>query len=196
MDIEFFIEWIDRYGYFAMFFFNWILIFGVPIPNEIAAATSGVLTEISYFNPVYSFTAAYFGLISSNTFAYFIGHKFGNGLIIRLKKTPMKKALERFYAFLKKHGRWAISLSFFLPGIRWAMPYVVGANHFPLSRYCLSAYPAGAIWMLIYFNIGRTFPDAYETMLGNLQVVLVSLSVIVVLIFWGRFYYRHKIARK
>jgi membrane-associated protein len=196
MDINFFVELADKYGYFAMFLFNWILIFGVPIPNEVAAAFSGVLTELSYFNPYYAFLSAYLGLISSNTFAYFIGRVFGNRLIQKLNRTHMRKALERFDAFLEKHGRWAISLSFFLPGIRWAMPYVVGANHFPFYRYTLYAYTAGSVWMLIYFNIGRSFPYAYERILKSIESFLVAISVCVVLIFIARYFHHSKTARK
>ncbi|TWT00970.1 DedA family protein [Planomicrobium sp. CPCC 101079] len=196
MDINFFAELVDEYGYFAMFIFNWILLFGVPIPNEIAAAFSGVLTELSYFNPVYAFLSAYLGLISSNTFAYFIGRVFGSRLIRRLNKTQMKNALARFDVFLEKRGHWAISFSFFLPGIRWAMPYVIGAERFPFSRYVMYAYPAGSIWMLIYFNLGRTFPYAYESILKNLEGFFVALSILILLIFVIRYFYQTKTARK
>lgn len=196
MDIDILVKLVDKFGYFAMFLFNWILIFGLPLPNELAAAFSGVLTEIRSFNPVYAYISAYLGLISSNTFAFFIGQVFGHQLLVRLDRTLFKKSIERFSAFLEKHGRWAISLSFFLPGIRWAMPYVVGANKFPFFRYVLYAYPAGSIWLLVYFNVGRAFPFTYEKILGNLQVVLVSLSSLVILIFLGRYLYHSKIVRK
>ncbi|MGI2326966.1 DedA family protein [Planococcus sp. YIM B11945] len=196
MSLDFLVELVDKYGYFSMFLFNWLLVFGLPIPNEIAAAVSGVLTEVNTFHPVYAYISAYLGLISSNTFAYGIGRVWGKRLLVRLNRTRLRKPIDRFSAFLEKHGNWAISLSFFLPGIRWAMPYVVGANHYPFVRYMLFAYSSGSIWMLIYFNIGRLFPDAYESILGNLQIFLVSLSTAVVLIFIGRYLYFHKIARK
>ncbi|TWT25723.1 DedA family protein [Planomicrobium sp. CPCC 101110] len=196
MDIDILVKLADKFGYFAMFLFNWILVLGVPLPNELAAAFSGVLTEIRSFNPVYAYIAAYLGLISSNTFAFFIGQVFGHRLLVRLDQTLLKKSVERFSAFLEKHGRWAISFSFFLPGIRWAMPYVVGANRFPFFRYVLYAYPAGSLWLLIYFNIGRAFPFAYEKILGNLQAVLVSLSGLIILFFLVRYLYQSKIARK
>ncbi|PSL41880.1 membrane protein DedA with SNARE-associated domain [Planomicrobium soli] len=196
MDIKLLVELVNEYGYFAMFIFNWILILGVPIPNEVAAAFSGMLTELSYFNPFYAFLSAYLGLISSNTFAYFIGRLFGSRLIRYLNRTKMKKVLEGFSVFLEKRGSWAISLSFFLPGIRWAMPYVVGANRFSFSRYILYAYPAGSIWMFIYFNLGRTFPYAYRSILEHIKGFSITLSILVALFFIGRFFYQSKGARK
>lgn len=196
MDISFFIELVKEYGYFSMFVFNWLLLFGLPIPNEVAAAFSGVMTEISYFKPVYAFLAAYLGLISSNTFAYFIGRSLGHRLLNRLDRTRLKGPISRFSAFLEKHGEWAISFSFFLPGIRWAMPYVVGANRFPFMRYMLFAYTAGFVWMFIYFNIGRTFPYAYQSILENLQFFLILLSVLVIGILLLRYWYSTKFAKK
>lgn len=196
IDIDFFMELVQQYGYISMFIFNWLLLFGMPIPNEVAAAFSGVLTEVSYFKPVYAFLSAYLGLITSNTFAYFIGRILGKRLINRLNRTRLKKVLTRFSVFLEKHGPWAISFSFFLPGIRWAMPYVVGANRYPFKYYVLYAYTAGFVWMFIYFNVGRTFPYAYQSILENLQVFLIILSVAVVLAIAGRIVYMHRFQRR
>ncbi|HSJ37346.1 MAG TPA: DedA family protein [Planococcus sp. (in: firmicutes)] len=192
MDLSFFMEIVKEYGYVSMFIFNWLLLFGMPIPNEVAAAFSGVLTEISYFTPVKAFLSAYLGLITSNTFAYLIGRSFGQKLLRRLNLTRLKKPIEEFSRFLDKHGEIAISFSFFLPGIRWAMPYVVGANKYPFLRYGLFAYTAGFVWMLIYFNLGRAFPYAYNSILDHLQGFLISLSVGLLVILAGVHLYRER----
>lgn len=196
MDLSFFMDLVKEYGYVSMFIFNWLLLFGMPIPNEVAAAFSGVLTEVSYFRPAYAFLSAYLGLITSNTFAYFIGRVLGERLLHRLEKTRLNTVIDRFSLFLQKHGKWAISFSFFLPGIRWAMPYVVGANRYPVFQYALYAYTAGFVWMFIYFNIGRTFPYAYQSILSHLQGFLVSVSAAVVVIAVGWIIYKTKLQKR
>lgn len=196
MDLSYFLEIVQEYGYVSMFIFNWLLLFGMPIPNEVAAAFSGVLTEISYFTPVKAFISAYLGLITSNTFAYFIGRSFGHKLLDRLSGTRLKNPIENFSYFLKKHGEIAISFSFFLPGIRWAMPYVVGAAKFPFLRYTLFAYTAGFVWMMIYFNLGRAFPYAYNSILDNLQGFLITASAIVIALLAAYYVYNERKARK
>lgn len=196
MNLSLFMEIVKEYGYVSMFIFNWLLLFGMPIPNEVAAAFSGVLTEISYFTPIKAFISAYLGLITSNTFAYCIGRFFGQRLLDRLSRTKLKKPIENFSGFLRKHGEIAISFSFFLPGIRWAMPYVVGANKFPVFRYMLFAYTAGFVWMMVYFNLGRTFPYAYKSILEHLQVFLIALSVFIVLLLFGLYLFKERKARK
>ena len=186
MDLTFLVDFVEKYGYWSMFLFNWLLIFGLPVPNEVAAAFSGMLTEISYFHPVTAFIAAYGGLITSTTFAYGIGKFFGSRLLPKLQKTFLNNTIEKFILFLNNRGKWAISLSFFLPGVRWAMPFVVGASGFSFKTFSIFAYSAGFVWMLIYFNIGRTFPYAYEVIIDHLQPFLISVScalVVVLIIF-------------
>ena len=186
MDQSLLIELIKEFGYFSMFLFNWLLIFGLPIPNEVAAAISGMMTEVGGFRPVPAFLTAYTGLISSTTFAYFIGYKWGDRLLNKLRKSFLKHTIHQFGEFLKKKGKWAISASFFLPGIRWAMPYVVGSNRYSFKSFIVYAYPAGLVWMLIYFSIGRAFPAAYNYILERIQPLLVLFSILVIglLIVW------------
>jgi membrane-associated protein len=196
MDLTVLMELVQEYGYVSMFIFNWLLLFGMPLPNEVAASFSGVLTEISSFNPVYAFISAYLGLITSNSFAYFLGRVFGKRLLDRLSRTRLRGAIERFTQFLEQHGKIAVSFSFFLPGVRWAMPYVVGANRYPFGQYVLYAYTAGFFWMLIYFNLGRTFPYAYQSILENLQIFLTTLSVLVICAVVLRLYIQSKTSKK
>ncbi|MBT2582128.1 DedA family protein [Planococcus sp. ISL-109] len=190
MPLDLLWELVKEYGYVSMFLVNWLLLFGLPIPNEFAAAFSGVVTETSYFHPVPAFLAAYSGLITSNLFAYSIGRMFGSRLIEWLQTTFLGNGVKRFREFLSQKGNWAISFSFFLPGIRWAMPYVVGADRFPLPRYLLFAMPAGFVWMFVYFTLGRSFPYAYEAILSHLQWFLIALSatVIIALVIYLNFF--------
>jgi hypothetical protein len=46
--------------------------------------------------------------------------------------------------------------------------------------------------MFIYFNIGRMFPYAYETILSHLQGFLLTLSAAIVLLVAGRIFYKTK----
>lgn len=181
MELDFLWEMAMDYGYLSMFLVNWLLLFGLPIPNEFAAAFSGVVTETSDFKPLPAFLSAYSGLITSNLFAYGLGWLFGHRLIAWLKTTFLQSGIERFRQFLDRKGNWAIAFSFFLPGVRWAMPYVVGADRFPLGRYLLFAMPAGFIWTFAYFTLGRSFPYAYEVILGHLQWFLIALSSMAVI---------------
>jgi len=196
MDLSILVELVQKFGYLSMFLFNWVLLFGLPIPNEVAASFTGVLTEVKGFNPYYSFISAYLGLLSATLFAYSIGRLIGPRLIRRLEQTRLHKPIYAFSQYLEKHGNIAIGFSFFLPGIRWAMPYVVGANQFPIKLFLKYSVLASFLWMMIYFQLGRAFPYAYKLILNNLQIFLVSLSLLVLIGFIIRFFVNQKIVKK
>lgn len=195
MDLSILVELVQKFGYFSMFLFNWILLFGLPIPNEVAASFTGVLTEVNGFNPYYSFISAYLGLLSATLFAYTIGRLIGPRLIKKLEQTRLHKPILAFSQYLEKRGNIAIGFSFFLPGIRWAMPYVVGANQFPIKLFMKYSVFASFLWMMIYFQLGRAFPFAFRLILDNLQVFLITLSILVLSGFIIRFYVNQRIAK-
>ncbi|WP_019415490.1 DedA family protein [Paenisporosarcina sp. TG20] len=196
MDLTILFELVQSFGYLSMFLFSWLLLFGLPIPNEVAASFIGVLTEVRGFNPIYSFISGYLGLISATFFAYFIGRILGPRLIHRISKTRLNKPINAFKSYLEKHGNTAIGFSFFLPGIRWAMPYVVGSNQFPLKLFVKYSIFPSFLWMLIYFQLGRTFPYAYTLILEHLQLVLISVSLLIVFAFIIRYFVNQRRLKK
>lgn len=196
MDFSLLVELVQKYGYFSMFLFNWLLLFGLPIPNEVAASFTGVLTELNGFNPFKAFISAYVGLITATLFAFSIGKYFGPRLIKRLNRTRMQRPIHAFSEFLDKRGNLAIGLSFFLPGIRWAMPYVVGANQISYTTFLKYAIPSSLIWMMIYFQLGRTFPYAYKMIIENIQMMLIAVTVLIISIILTRYWLKQRKVKK
>jgi membrane protein DedA with SNARE-associated domain len=52
------------------------------------------------------------------------------------------------------------------------------------------------IWMMIYFQLGRTFPFAYKVILGHIQLVLISISVLVIALLIIRYVINQRKVRK
>ncbi|AQQ53506.1 DedA family protein [Planococcus lenghuensis] len=181
MDITLFIDLMQDYGYVAMFLFNWVMLLGIPLPGETAAILSGVVTETGSFYAPLAFLCAYAGLLSSNLFTYFIGRVLAVRILERFEQSRLQNNVLRFRQAFDRYGGYAISFSFFLPGFRMVMPYVTGANRYPLPRYILYAGSASFVWSLIYFQLGRAFPAIYEEVLSELQRYLVIASITVLL---------------
>lgn len=181
MNVSLFIDLVQEYGYFAMFLFNWVMLLGIPLPGETAAILSGVVTETGSFYPPLAFLCAYTGLFTSNLFTYFIGRVLAARVLERLGRARGKNNMLRFRQAFDKYGGLAISFSFFLPGFRMVMPYVTGANRYPLPRYILYAGTASFFWSLIYFQVGRAFPGIYEEILTELQRYLIVASITIVI---------------
>ncbi|AYC29463.1 DedA family protein [Paenisporosarcina cavernae] len=185
-------DFIDQFGYFAMFLINWLLLFGLPLPNEIAASFSGYITATRNLNASIAFFSAYMGLVSATLFAFFIGKRFGSKLIIRFKKTRLIHAINRFEAFFQKYGKKSIGFSFFVPGVRWAMPYVVGAGEMTYGTFLKYSLIPSAGWLMLYFQIGRLFPNAYGTIVHHLRISI----LILLLLFAGILVIRYTVSKK
>ncbi|PPA71831.1 DedA family protein [Jeotgalibacillus proteolyticus] len=182
MDTALFDELTERFGYLSMFLFSWLLFFGLPLPNELAASFAGMITTELSYNPMIAFFSTYFGLISSATAAYGIGRLLGPRVERFLKKSRYLSNWQKGTSLLNRFGSSGIAISFFIPGVRWAMPYIVGLAKHEFWKFCLFAYSAALIWTFIYFQIGRSFPLIYPEIIDNLKYFVPAGAIIVGLV--------------
>ncbi|EDL66165.1 DedA family protein [Bacillus sp. SG-1] len=182
------VELVNDLGYFAMFIFSWLVFVGFPIPNEAAAAFSGVLTEWRGYSPATAFTATYLGVISSGTFGYGLGRWAKNFLLYRFEKTKSRKVIRKGQLWLEKYGAAGISFSYFIPGVRLFMPYIAGASGISSGKFMMAAYPAALLWCLIYFQIGRLFPSTFSAIVEHLSFAITSVTFIIIVIISGILY--------
>jgi membrane-associated protein len=182
---------VDQYGYIAMFLFSWIVFLGLPVPNEMAAAFAGYLSEWRQFDPYTSFLFMYLGLLSYGIFGFLIGSRFGTGLLIRLingKRTA--ELIRKSEIWIDKYGLFAISISYFIPGVRLAMPYIAGTSKgISLFRFLLYAVPSAGIWALLYFQIGRYFPKSFQSIVeeisskAGIAAILIFSAIVIYFMF-------------
>ncbi|RIW35047.1 DedA family protein [Bacillus salacetis] len=190
--MAFLIELVNELGYFAMFIFSWLIFIGFPLPNEAAAAFSGVLTEIRGYSPLIAFTATYLGIISSGTFGYGVGRVAKTRILSRFEKSKSRKIVKKGQTWLKRYGAAGISFSYFVPGVRLVMPYIAGASGISFGKFIVAAYPAAFIWCMIYFQIGRLFPSTFTTIIDHLSTVLTAVAIGLIVLLGGYFYYRKR----
>jgi membrane-associated protein len=178
------LQLVDQFGYIAMFLFSWIVFLGLPVPNELAAALSGYLSEWRNFNPYTSFFFMYSGLISYGIFAFLNGRYFGTKLISRfMKGNKSRKLIDNGEKWINKYGPFAISFSYFIPGIRLFMPYIAGTSKgISFMKFLLFALPSAFVWGFVYFQIGRYFPKSFQ---GLLEEVSVKVGIIFTILFIG-----------
>ncbi|MGR3764608.1 DedA family protein [Rossellomorea sp. NS-SX7] len=170
--MEILLDLVDQYGYIAMFLFSWIVFLGLPVPNEMAAAFAGYLTEWRHFNPYTSFLFMYSGLVSYGIFGFIIGKRFGTRLLLRFFKSSKTQGLIRkSETWIDKYGLFAISISYFIPGVRLVMPYIAGTGKgITFLKFMLYAAPSACIWALVYFQAGRYFPRSFQPMVEELSL--------------------------
>ncbi|MCA1058568.1 DedA family protein [Rossellomorea aquimaris] len=170
--MDFLLQLVDQYGYIAMFLFSWVVFLGLPVPNELAAALAGYLSEWRNFNPYTSFLFMYSGLISYGIFAFLNGRYVGTKLSSRMMNgNKSKRLIENGEAWINRYGPLAISFSYFIPGVRLFMPYIAGTSKgISFMKFLLYALPSAFVWGIIYFQIGRYFPKSFQVVLEEVSV--------------------------
>jgi membrane-associated protein len=186
------VELVNDLGYFAMFVFSWLIFIGFPLPNEVAAAFSGVLTEWRGYTPTIAFTSTYLGVISSGTFGYGVGRWAKTRFFNKFGQSKSRRFIQKGQLWLEKYGAWGISFSYFIPGIRLFMPYIAGASGISIGKFMFAAYPAAFVWCMIYFQIGRMFPSTFTVIIDHLSAALTIAAIILIIVIFIIFYMRRR----
>ncbi len=183
MELDLLVTLVEQYGYAALFFSLWLGIVGMPIPDEVIVMSGGMLTATRWLQPIPAFLITYLGVVSGLTLGYVLGYKLGAPLWKRVAKGKRGETyLARAELLLDRYGSWALSLSYFFPVVRHLVPYLVGINRMPVKRYALYSLPAGLVWTLVYFSIGRLFGQSIEAIGHAVHTYgLIALSAVGIL---------------
>jgi membrane-associated protein len=153
-------DFLEDYGYGALFLSLCLGLFGFPAPNEAIVMTGAAVTTRGMLQPVPAFIATYLGICSGLTFGYVVGKIFGSPLFERLKRKPgIELAILRTERLLNKYGSYTLLFSFFIPVVRHVIPYVLSSNKMSFFRFAPFAYTGGLIWTIVYFFAGRIVTD-------------------------------------
>jgi membrane-associated protein len=187
MHLDLLLNGIEQYGYAALFFFLWLGIVGMPIPDEVVVMCGGFVTWLGILKPIYAFLLTYAGVVSGLSIGYCIGRAIGSPVLNYLmRKKKMSKYIGEAHNLIQRYGAFSLVLSYFLPVVRHVVPYIVGMNKMPFSKYVLFSYTTGFVWTITLFMIGRYFGQSigvisqYLTQLGWIAVLgfgLITLSV-------------------
>jgi membrane-associated protein len=181
MDLDLLVRMGEQYGYAALFFSLWLGIVGMPIPDELIVMSGGMMTAVGWLQPIPAFLLTYLGVVSGLTLGYVLGYKWGAPLLERLAAKYNGLAyLERARRLLERWGSWALCFSYFFPVVRHLVPYLVGIQRMPAKRYALYSLPAGFVWTLHYFLIGRFFGRHVEAIAEAVHSFgLITLCILV-----------------
>ncbi|WP_134703142.1 DedA family protein [Ammoniphilus sp. YIM 78166] len=179
MDIDVILQGVEHYGYAALFFFLWLGIVGMPIPDEVIVMSGGFMTSMGILEPLPAFFLTYAGVVSGLTIGYCVGRAIGfPALHYMMRKKKMGKYMEKAHDLIKRYGAFSLVLSYFLPVVRHVVPYIVGMNKMPFYQYVLFSFSTGFFWTLALFFTGMYFGQSIDVISHYLtQVGWIAISV-------------------
>jgi membrane-associated protein len=168
MNYDDLIQYIQHFGYAALFFALWLGIAGMPIPDEVVVMTGGAVTGTGILHPVPAFFITYLGVISGLTLGYVLGKYIGAPVLTKIRrKKKMTRYIQISENLISKYGNLALCFSYFAPVVRHIIPYLAGINNMTFRRYASYSYTTGFVWTLIFFLLGRSV-GGHAQQIGNL----------------------------
>ena len=169
--VESVLGWVAHYGYVGIFGLLMLGIVGAPVPDETLLVFAGYLIFKHELEPLPAFAAGFLGSICGITVSYALGRMLGLYIVTRLGRfLHIEPAhLDRVRAWYEGKGKYALVISYFVPGIRHLAAYVAGSSRLPLPVFAAFAYLGGLLWSGSFISIGYVLGDEWEQMSASLH---------------------------
>jgi membrane protein DedA with SNARE-associated domain len=179
---------VAHYGYVGIFGLLMLGIVGAPVPDETLLVFAGYLIFKHELEPLPTFAAGFLGSICGITVSYALGRMLGLYVVTRLGRfLHVEPAhLDRVRAWYEGKGKYALVISYFVPGIRHLAAYVAGSSRLPLPVFAAFAYLGGLLWSGSFISIGYVLGDEWEQMSASIhRYLLIGAGVITAVIAIG-----------
>jgi len=186
------LAWITEYGYLAIFVLLILGIVGLPIPDETLLTFTGYLIYRGELSMPLAFAAAAAGSASGVTISYTLGRSFGLALLHRFGKhvhlTPER--LARAHAWFERIGHWALTVGYFIPGVRHLTAYAAGMTEVAPHQFALFAYSGTVLWVTAFLSLGYFLGERWKVVELHVERYLVGLSIALAVLLGGYWIWR------
>ena len=186
------IAWITQYGYLAIFVLLIFGIVGLPVPDETLLTFTGYLIYRRELSLPLAFAAAAAGSASGMTISYALGRSFGLALLHRFGKyvhlTPER--LARAHAWFERIGHWALTVGYFIPGVRHLTAYAAGMTEVAPHQFALFAYSGTVLWVTAFLSLGYFLGERWKVVELHVERYLVGLSIALAVLLGGYWIWR------
>jgi membrane protein DedA with SNARE-associated domain len=115
--------------------------------------------------------------------SYWIGRRVGKPFLDRYGKwfglTPSR--LVKGEKWFLKHGVWAITFGYYVPGVRQLTCYLAGMSGIRFLRYVVFAGSGALVWCFTFVTLGRIIGRNWEKVVNLVHVYLGrGLAIVIV----------------
>jgi membrane protein DedA with SNARE-associated domain len=192
------LAWIAQYGYFAIFFLLIFGIVGLPIPDETLLTYSGYLIYKGHLHMPLAFVCALAGSASGITISYQLGRIFGHRVLVRYGKYLhlTEERLDRAHAWFARIGHWALTVGYFIPGVRHITAYAAGISEVAPHQFAIFAYTGAVLWVSTFLSLGYLLGERWEAVEKNIHYYLVWVAVAIAVAAVGYVVWRKWLMRR
>lgn len=209
---ELIVQWFTTYAYEPIWVYLGMVVmmtlaaFGLPFPEEIVIVTVGIVCHFARHPELYppphpdavgvnigvAATMGFISVLASDLVIYFLGRRFGRGLLVRpwFGRQIPASLIERVERWMRRYGFWASGLFRFTPGLRFPGHLACGAMGVPIRKFiavdggaALISIPTQIMLIGIY---GDTVIEYLKSARTILMILVLGLILILTLRWWRR----------
>jgi membrane protein DedA with SNARE-associated domain len=182
------IDFVNNYGYFAIFILIYIENIFPPIPSEVVLLSGGALTVITDMNVLGTIIYATIGSLAGAITLYTVGRaiskeslvNFLNGKIgRRLKLKP--ESIDKAQIWFMKYQEKAVLICRCIPIVRSIISIPAGFAKMNVPKFILLTLIGSLVWNTVLVNLGALFGEAWEKVLvyytGYQYLILGAIAV-------------------
>lgn len=173
------IAWLDAvlaffsaHGYLATFFgglLENVFIVGGFMPGEtVVMAVSFLASKTKELSPIVIWMVSVLGTMAGSNLSYFIGHRGGRPMLLRIgKRSPkLQDGLFKAEEYFELHGSKTVFISRFTAGFKNWMPTIAGATHMKLPVFELYTLLSAMVYSTGLVIIGYFFGDNMDAIVA------------------------------
>lgn len=175
---------IAHYGYIGIFGALVLGIVGLPVPDEVLMTYSGYLISQGRLSYILTLLVAVVGSFAGMSVSYFIGRKFGYPLLEKhgRKIRITKEKLDHTRRWFEKFGKFALTLGYFIPGVRHLTAYFAGISGWPYRTFLSYAAPGAILWAFTFITLGTYLGKHWLAVTEAIHKYLLLVFVLLVLV--------------
>jgi len=189
LDTQWILNLVAHYGYLALFLCLFLGIAGLPINDETLVMLAGFTGARGLLAPLPAFLVTYGGVLSGMNIGFVLGRLLDASLLdwLSARSPRMRHHLDRARQWLARRGVVSIWLTYYLPGIRHVVPYLLGIGDMPYGRFALIAFSGGLVWTTVFYILGYELGanlEAVGVTVHRYGLYAAALLAVGALLFW------------
>ncbi|MFA9462950.1 MAG: DedA family protein [Velocimicrobium sp.] len=185
-----FIDFMERFGLFAMFLCILLEYSCFPVSSEIVLPLSGAMASLQKIPFTLMVLLSVIAGLIGTSFCFWVGRLGGTRILNRISnrfpktKKPLRASFQKF----DKYGIWAVCIGRVIPICRTYIAFVAGVSNQSYSKFTIASLVGIFVWNTLLIGLGyflrdnwpmvAQFYNQYKHILLLAIIFVLSLSLI------------------
>jgi membrane protein DedA with SNARE-associated domain len=192
------IHFFSEYGYISVFSTLILCGFGLPVPEDIALVSGGVISSLGKTNVHFMFLVSMLGVLLGDLAVYNGGRHFSpvllkNKFIAKLLSHHRFEWIQEKY---EKWGSWVIFMGRFMPGLRMPIFFMAGmTNRVTMINFFLIDFVAAIISVPVWIYLGYFLGHNHDLLLAWIHNSQLFLAIVIAIVL-GALFFKFQLKKK